>query len=90
MKKITYMEGLRSKAQTSTQIRKIEQKRVETSILADEHEDEWGYTEPLIQDCVPTMQTDLSFAQDDFSTTWGKENLSSKLKDPFNTNSSNK
>ena len=32
MKKINYMEGLRSKAQTSAQIRKIEQKRVETTV----------------------------------------------------------
>jgi hypothetical protein len=48
MKKINYIETLRSKAQTSTQIRKIEQKRVETTIYQEEFDDEIVYTDSLV------------------------------------------
>eukprot|EP00347_Sterkiella_histriomuscorum_P005514 403356327 len=80
MKKINYLDNLRSKAQTATQIRKIEQKRVETSVYPDEYEDEIIYTDSLAaMDNQITVQTDISFNQENLSTTWGKENLTQLL-----------
>lgn len=80
MKKINYLEGLRSKAQTSNNVRKIEQKRVETSVFSEDQDEDLIYAEPLLSDQYnQTTMTENSFSYENLSTTWGKENLSTKL-----------
>ena len=51
MKQLNQIESLRSKAQTATQIRKVEQKRIETSMIYGEDvEDDPVFCEAFMND----------------------------------------